>query len=221
MFHPSLLQRYIIVSFDSGAPIKRFTLSSSEHATEWYISRAQRPLSRSWKGSFQSWRKRSYFPRVKSRRSTFPSSSGDEEEKETSRGEGRDKEENGGREEEGGERERERIEGHDLRTGVYHRWGIYFGAVITTCPSLSSLFLANNELQPFRRRERRGECRGGRRPVAYPGLRVGVIANVITHVAQTSPCFTLSYVHADRGCDPRIIPLPLSSTVFEDDRIER
>lgn len=58
--------------------------------------------------------------------------------------------------------ERERVEGHDLRTGVYHRWGIYyFGAVITTCPSLSSLFLANNELQPFRSRERRGECGGG------------------------------------------------------------
>lgn len=111
MFHPSLLQRYIIVSFDSGAPIKRFTLSSSEHATEWYISRAQRPLSRSWKGSFQSWRKRSYFPRVKSRRSTFPSSSGDEEEKETSRGEGRDKEENGKRRKRGieiGRRGRER-----------------------------------------------------------------------------------------------------------------
>lgn len=106
------------------------------------------------------------------------------------------------------EKERERVEGHDLRTGVYHRWGIYyFGAVITTCPSLSSLFLANNELQPFRSRERRGECRGGRRPVAYPRPRVGVIANVITHVAQTSPCFTLSYVHADRGCGPRIIPL--------------
>lgn len=189
---------------------------------KWYISRAQCLYLDRRKEVWKGWWKRGYFPRVsvksqidvlfflRRRAKRDKSQGGDRDRRKT--------EEEEQRQEEGRERKRERVEGHDLRTGVYHRWGIYFGAVITTCPSLSSLFLANNELQPFRRRERRGECRGGRRPVAYPGPRVGVIANVITHVAQTSPCFTLSYVHADRGCGPRIIPLPVSSTVFEDDR---
>lgn len=86
-----------------------------------------------------------------------------------------------------GERKRERFSPRsDLQTRVYHRRRIYFGG----CNHLplhrcrSSLITSYNPSAVGRGRRREGGEKA-RAPTSIRVAEVGVIANVITHVAQT------------------------------------
>lgn len=128
------------------------------------------------------------------------------------------------REEKRGEREREteseRVSPRsDLQTRVYHRRRIYFGG----CNHLPLHYCRSSLITSYNPsavgRGRRGE--GGEEARAATSIwvaGVGVIANVITHVAQTTPFRAQNSLAQNWPLTARIPTAERS--VFEDDQID-